>query len=313
VPDPLKSFPESDDHLVFSMVRLAPDAEWSNTPSGWRFLLVKQGQALYEVRRVTQRIATGDVLVLHETANGTLRGLPPAEFVACHFRFRPEQLVGLLTLSERRAIDQIAEQQQGLRVYPSKSPFARQFNQLSEQVAVPGTLAHRCLVLQVVATLLNEETQFLRRLPNPAAHVGERIREVVAQLSETQLQHLSVEDLARRCGCGRRHLSRILREYFGCSFLSLKMELRLEKAAALLRSTDDKVINIAMDCGFNHLGLFSARFKRRFGANPSEWRKLALPLDGQARPPIRHHGTLHPRIRVEWPEQVDSPNVTTRA
>ena len=304
--EPLKPYPESDEHLVFSTVRLAPGAEWSNAPSGWRFLLVKQGQAAYEVRRETHKIATGDVLVLHEATNGSLRGLPPAEFVACYFRFRPEQLVGLLTLSERRAIEQIAEQQPGLRVFPSKSPFARQFGQLSEQSAVPGTLAHRCLVLQVVATLLNEETQFLRRLPNPAAHAAERIREVVAQLSETQLQNLSVEDLARRCGCSRRHLNRILREHFGCSFLSLRMELRLEKAAALLRSTGDKVINIAMDCGFNHLGLFSARFKRRFGASPGEWRKQVLALDGHARPSAGQHGSLHPRIRVEWPEQSGS-------
>jgi AraC-like DNA-binding protein len=304
---------EDNDHMVFSTVRVSPEAEWSNTLTGWRFLLVKEGQAVCEVQRLKQKITIGEVLVLNSATAGLLRGLPPVEFVACHFRFCPEQVVGILTLSERRLLEEMAKQQEGLRVFPSQSLFARQFKTLSDHLPVPGTLAHRCLVLQIIATLLLEETQLLRTLPNPTAEAGERVREVIANLSESQLQGLSVEALARKCGCGRRHLSRILREQFGSSFRSLKMELRLEKAAALLRSTDDKVINIAMDCGFNHLSLFSARFKRRFGASPSSWRKAALPLDGHARPAAGQRGSLHPRIRVEWPEQSGSTTLAGKA
>ena len=52
--------------------------------------------------------------------------------------------------------------------------------------------------------------------------------------------------------------------------------MRLLKAVALLRNPDTKVINVAEDCGFNHLGLFNTCFKRRFGTSPGQWRKQAV-------------------------------------
>jgi AraC-like DNA-binding protein len=53
------------------------------------------------------------------------------------------------------------------------------------------------------------------------------------------------------------------------------MEMRLLKAISLLRDRDAKVINVAEQCGFNHLGLFNTCFRRRFGTSPGQWRKAA--------------------------------------
>jgi hypothetical protein len=51
------------------------------------------------------------------------------------------------------------------------------------------------------------------------------------------------------------------------------MEMRLLKALSLLRDPDVKIIHVAEQCGFNHLGLFNACFKKRFGNTPGQWRK----------------------------------------
>ena len=51
------------------------------------------------------------------------------------------------------------------------------------------------------------------------------------------------------------------------------MELRLLKAVTLLRNPTAKIITVAEQCGFNHLGLFNICFKRRFGQSPGQWRK----------------------------------------
>jgi hypothetical protein len=45
---------------------------------------------------------------------------------------------------------------------------------------------------------------------------------------------------------------------------------------SLLRDANAKVINVAEECGFNHLGLFNTCFKRRFGTSPGQWRKSTL-------------------------------------
>ena len=51
--------------------------------------------------------------------------------------------------------------------------------------------------------------------------------------------------------------------------------MRLLTAITLLRDPEAKVTNVASQCGFNHLGLFSTCFRRRFNISPGEWRKIS--------------------------------------
>jgi AraC-like DNA-binding protein len=97
--------------------------------------------------------------------------------------------------------------------------------------------------------------------------------QVLEQLSSTELLTLSVGDMAHKFSCSRRHLNRLFHQHFGCSVASLRMEMRLLKALTLLRDPAMKIINVAEQCGFNHLGLFNACFKKRFGSTPGQWRK----------------------------------------
>jgi AraC-like DNA-binding protein len=85
---------------------------------------------------------------------------------------------------------------------------------------------------------------------------------------------LSVGQLASKFNCSRRHLNRLFQQHFSFSVANLKMEIRLLKAVSLLRDPGTKIINVAEECGFNHLGFFNTCFKRRFGKSPGEWRKM---------------------------------------
>jgi transcriptional regulator GlxA family with amidase domain len=53
------------------------------------------------------------------------------------------------------------------------------------------------------------------------------------------------------------------------------MEMRLMKALALLRDPESRIYNVAKQCGFSHMGLFHACFKKRFGKTPGECRTAA--------------------------------------
>ena len=74
--------------------------------------------------------------------------------------------------------------------------------------------------------------------------------------------------------------------------------MRLLRAAALLRDPTAKVVNVADECGFHHLGLFNTFFRRRFGACPTEWRvkvpqsesRLVRLLDGHPGCELRAQG-----------------------
>ena len=120
--------------------------------------------------------------------------------------------------------------------------------------------------------------------------------QVFESLSGAEILDLSMDALAARFGCSRRHLNRLFHQFFGCAVATLRLELRLLKAASRLEHPNAKVITVAVDCGFNHLGVFNACFKRRFGVTPGRWRKSKATL-AQNQPPGFPHPHLHCTLR----------------
>jgi hypothetical protein len=70
--------------------------------------------------------------------------------------------------------------------------------------------------------------------------------------------------------------------------------MRLLKALSLLRDANAKIINVAEQCGFNHLGLFNTCFKRRFGTSPGRWRKSTTIAGVKAANPLPHKFESNP-------------------
>jgi AraC-like DNA-binding protein len=88
---------------------------------------------------------------------------------------------------------------------------------------------------------------------------------------------LDVDDLAAVAGLSRAHFSREFRRAFGESPHAYLLTRRLERAAALLRSTDRSVTEICLDVGLSSLGSFTTSFKRTYGATPSAYREAFPP------------------------------------
>ena len=90
---------------------------------------------------------------------------------------------------------------------------------------------------------------------------------------EAELSGKTLAELAGQLHCSERHFSRLFREEFGVPLRARQIELRLQRARQLLADSDAKIINVAFESGYRHLGLFNAMFKKRFGVTPSEWRQ----------------------------------------
>jgi AraC-like DNA-binding protein len=104
---------------------------------------------------------------------------------------------------------------------------------------------------------------------------------------------LGVDDLAGAAGLSRAHFSREFRRAFGESPHSYLLTRRLERAAALLRTTDRSVAEICLDVGLQSIGSFTTSFTRTFGASPTAYRAKFPPAAQYARVPacmVRLHG-----------------------
>lgn len=93
---------------------------------------------------------------------------------------------------------------------------------------------------------------------------------------------LGVDELARAAGLSRAHFSREFRRAFGESPHAYLLTRRLERAAALLRTTDRSVADICFSVGLQSVGSFTTSFTRTYGVSPTAYRVTFPPATEHA-------------------------------
>jgi AraC-like DNA-binding protein len=96
---------------------------------------------------------------------------------------------------------------------------------------------------------------------------------------------LGVDDLAAAAGLSRAHFSREFRSAFGEPPHAYLLTRRLERAAALLRTTDRSVADICFSVGLQSVGSFTTSFSRMFGKSPTVYRAAFPPAVAHAMVP----------------------------
>lgn len=96
---------------------------------------------------------------------------------------------------------------------------------------------------------------------------------------------LTVHDLAAVSHLSPSHFSRRFRLTFGESPHLYLLTRRLERAAALLRTSDWSVIAICFAVGWNSVGSFTTSFGRVYGMTPRAYRDSFPPAESWLRIP----------------------------
>ena len=90
-------------------------------------------------------------------------------------------------------------------------------------------------------------------------------------------ESVTVADMARAAQLSPAHFSREFRRTFGESPHQYLLTRRLERAAALLRTTDWSVARICMTVGAQSQGTFTTSFRTHFGQTPTAYRARFKP------------------------------------
>ncbi len=83
----------------------------------------------------------------------------------------------------------------------------------------------------------------------------------------------SLKDIAEELFLSTRQVSRIIQQYYGCTYRELIATIRIENAAGLLADTDMNILEVASKSGYNSIKGFYTNFKERYGCLPSKYRR----------------------------------------
>jgi AraC-like DNA-binding protein len=268
-------------HLALRLARLKPSEELEQKGEGLFFLFSKGGAGKFTSKMASHRLARGDMLVFDGSAGGKLTGSDEkADFQFWDFSVCFENLLPLFASNEISLLHHITEGFKAAKIYPASSPLAVECQRLLSLVPAEFNLDHRGQLIRIAASILSVEFKVAQAQRGGYVRAEDHMIQVFEKLTASELINFSVGELAEKFSCSRRHLNRLFHQHFGVSVAALRMEMRLLKAVSLLRDANAKIINVAEQCGFNHLGLFNTCFKRRFGSTPGQWRKSALQTKG---------------------------------
>ena len=262
-----------DSSLLLNEGRLNRGEEWDFPGSGWTFLWLISGDAYLMGDTPSQALSTGMVAIHGGNCLLRLRASQLGSLAFRWFRLDPTTLFGVFTLLERRRIDHPDQINPSLPwVLNRDNPAAERFSKthISHDT---GSLEQRARLLELVSTVLSPPAYKSSIPVGSPRDAGDRLEELLHQLTDAQLMSMPVEELARRCHCETRRLLLIYRERFGGSLPGQQREWLKVKACSMLAQADSDIASVAKACGYDGADAFRAWFRRQFGMAPTQWQQ----------------------------------------
>lgn len=143
---------------------------------------------------------------------------------------------------------------------------------LSEELKHCETVEGPTELLQVAELVADYLTWLYHNAPAKTEKLHWLVSLMKRHADEMYCTNISLKELAVTCQKNEKYLGRLFKKEMGIGFNEYCTQLRLHKAEKRLLQSDDKIIDIAFDCGFNTISYFNRVFKKKHGMPPKTYR-----------------------------------------
>ncbi|MEL7608148.1 MAG: AraC family transcriptional regulator [Bacillota bacterium] len=176
----------------------------------------------------------------------------------CEFDVIKSRIYELLVLISRAAINGGADTQQSFLLN----------QQYLQQIQAISNVDDLCFWLSAVMERFVAGTFEYRKVK----HL-DIIRKAVAYLQRNYAQKITLEDVAKYVFLSPAYFSKVFKEEMGETYNAYLQRLRIEKSKMLLPDRSLKLVQIAIQSGFEDQSYFTKIFKKVEGVSPMEYRK----------------------------------------
>ncbi|WP_211747618.1 AraC family transcriptional regulator [Paenibacillus sp. Marseille-Q4541] len=136
-----------------------------------------------------------------------------------------------------------------------------------------STKAHLYLIFAEMFEQMQVNDQHTNRVTGSPDKI-DRIKMALNYVHEHYNESIKLKDLAAHLNMSEGHFCRFFKQMVQKSPIDYINHYRIQKACKLLENTNYKVVDIAMEVGFDNLSYFITLFKKQKEKTPSQYRKL---------------------------------------
>ncbi len=101
----------------------------------------------------------------------------------------------------------------------------------------------------------------------------ERLNRILIHIQNNAQYKITLDEIAKDEGLSTFYLSHFIRQHLGVSYQEYLSQVRLNKAAGMLATTQKSVSSIAMESGFSDIRYLRKHFESHLGCSPEAYRK----------------------------------------
>jgi AraC-like DNA-binding protein len=206
-------------------------------------------------------------------STAVIRSQPRAASHFLHHSFPPilviddsatREICRLLTRSRRHAL-------------PTPPLAGQLLAALVQEMTMPGPFHSQRVVHLTSGLILELARAVSHHQDKEEAQADERFSALLAKLERECAEPWTLEGMAAELGLRRTQFTELFHHYTGDAPLRCLQRMRVARACHLLRTTQQSITDVALECGFCSSQHLDNVFRKFTAETPSEYRRLGPP------------------------------------
>lgn len=270
--------------VIVDTIKTFYDADWRMEPKKHDFyemIYVKNGRAVINIAGQAHVICANDIIIIKpfQIHKLNIKSKPGCELIVLSFKFETSKSSEVSEVSINDFLDFVSSDESGVFITlnaGSKREILIQLDKILKENGSSEIDSEFLNYLRVMELFVLLSRVLKAEWENSLKGKSLKIRQLM-EISKEYLRDnfdkaISPGDAARYVFLSPSYFTRAFREYNESSPMNYLMGLRIGKACELLKDSDCKMGDIALEAGFCSQQRFNAAFKSNMGLSPMQFR-----------------------------------------
>ncbi|MFZ5987855.1 MAG: AraC family transcriptional regulator [Bacillota bacterium] len=271
--------------VIVKTIERFHDTSWHMEPNRHEFfemVYIRKGNAVFEISGYPAEIGPNNIIIIKpdQPHKFIVKSESGCEFIVLNFKFVNKFDSQYSGVSLDDFLNFVSGKESGsfitLKV-SQKNEIVTLLNRIlseKENPDIGSEFLNYLLVLELFVLISRAlKMEWENSIKNKSPKLKELIQASVSYIHNNYERDISLKDIAQYVFLSSSYFTRAFKEEVGISPINYLLKVRIERAKELLKDTDIKISDIALNIGFSNQQRFNDIFKKYVRITPLQYRK----------------------------------------